>query len=91
MAKNTQAKSGPKPDAQAPEAQKPPEPKAAPESDKASDGKAAAAKIAVTVRTKTGSPYRRLGRVWIRDWTAADVSSEEFMILKADPWLEVRE
>lgn len=76
MAKNTQEKSGPK---------------AAPDSDKASDGKAAGARIAVTVRTKTGSPYRRLGRVWVRDWTAAEVSSEEFITLKADPWLEVRE
>lgn len=82
MAKNT---SGPKPDDKAPDA------KAAPESDKASDGKAAAKTIAVTVRTKTGSPYRRLGRVWIRDWTAAEVSSKEVMTLQADPWLEVRE
>lgn len=82
MAKNT---SGSKPADKAPDA------KAAPESDKDSGEKAVAANVAVTVRTKTGSPYRRLGRVWIRDWTAADVSSEEFMILKADPWLEVRE
>ena len=91
MAKNTQEKSGPKPDAKAPEDPKSVEPKAAPDSDKASDGKAAGARIAVTVRTKTGSPYRRLGRVWVRDWTAAEVSSEEFITLKADPWLEVRE
>ena len=82
MAKNT---SGSKP------ADKAPEGKAAPDGGKASDGKADAARIAVTVRTKTGSPYRRLGRVWVRDWTAAEVSSEEFITLKADPWLEVRE
>ena len=85
MAKNTQDKSGPKP------ADKAAEGKAAPEGKEPSEGTAAVATIAVTVRTKTGSPYRRLGRVWIRDWTAAEVSSEEVMTLKADPWLEVRE
>ena len=91
MAKNTQDKSGPKPDEKAPEGQEPLGAKAPPEGKDSAAKKTAAAKVAVKVRTKTGSPYRRLGRVWIRDWTAAEVSSEEFMTLKADPWLEVRE
>ena len=82
MAKNT---SGPKPDDKAPEG------KAAPDGGKPSEGNAAAAKIAVTVRTKTGNPYRRLGRVWIRDWTSAEVTADERSVLESDPWLEVRE
>lgn len=54
-------------------------------------GKAAATETAVRVRTKTGNPYRRLGRVWIRDWTSAKVTADERSVLESDPWLEVRE
>ncbi len=46
-------------------------------------------KIALKVRSTTGGPYRRLGRVFQKEAVSLKVTAEEQAVLEKDPWLEV--
>ncbi len=49
------------------------------------------AKVKVEGRSKTGFNYRRLGKVWRKDWSEDELTLEDLKLLKKDPWLEIRE